>query len=137
MGDKRKMSCKYNNCKICGYKSECKIYKENVELEEKISVLLSCKNCSENKGGLICQKEYENKCLAQKIEFIKELQEENAEWEKTSDKWKSVYELTNNQLTNAKDIIKRFIEISNPIYFEEDRQKVKAEAEQFLKDLEK
>ena len=49
------------------------------ELEEKISVLLSCKNCPENKGGLLCQKEYENKCLAQKIQFIKELQKENTE----------------------------------------------------------
>jgi hypothetical protein len=47
------------------------------ELEEKISVLLSCKNCPENKGGLICAKEYENECLAQKIEYIKELQQEN------------------------------------------------------------
>lgn len=49
------------------------------ELEEKISILLSCKNCPENKGGFICQKEYEGKCLAQKIQFIKELQQENAE----------------------------------------------------------
>ena len=49
------------------------------ELEKKISVLLSCKNCPENKGGFICQKEYEDKCLAQKIQYIKELQEENAE----------------------------------------------------------
>ena len=49
------------------------------ELEEKISVLLSCKNCSENKGGWICVKEYENKCLAQKIEFIKELEKEKCE----------------------------------------------------------
>lgn len=53
--------------------------KQIAELEEKISVLLSCKNCSENKGGLICAKEYENKCLAQKIEFIQELKKENAE----------------------------------------------------------
>jgi hypothetical protein len=30
------MSCKYNNCKICGYKSECEIYKENAELKEKL-----------------------------------------------------------------------------------------------------
>ena len=52
--------------------------KRIADLEEKISVLLSCKNCPENKGGFICQKEYENKCLAQKIEYIKELQEENA-----------------------------------------------------------
>ena len=49
------------------------------ELEEKISILLSCKKCPENKGGFICQKEYEDKCLAQKIQYIKELQEENAE----------------------------------------------------------
>lgn len=27
------MSCKYNNCKLCGYKSECEIYKENAELK--------------------------------------------------------------------------------------------------------
>lgn len=53
--------------------------KENAELKEKISILLSCKNCPENKGGWICAKEYEDKCLAQKIEFIKELEKENAE----------------------------------------------------------
>ena len=52
--------------------------KRIAELEEKISVLLSCKNCPENKDGLICQKEYEGKCLAQKIQYIKELQEENS-----------------------------------------------------------
>ena len=40
------------------------------------------------------------------------------------------------QLTKAKELLNRFIETSNPIYFEEDRQKVKAEAEQFLKDSE-
>ena len=56
--------------------------KENAELKEKISILLSCKNCPENKGGWICAKEYENKCLAQKIEFIKELEKENAELQK-------------------------------------------------------
>ena len=31
------MSCKYNNCKHCGYKSECEIYKENAELNKKLS----------------------------------------------------------------------------------------------------
>ena len=43
--------------------------KENAELQEKISVLLSCKKCPENKGGWICVKEYENyqKCV---IEYI-------------------------------------------------------------------
>jgi hypothetical protein len=53
---------------------EC-ICKENANLEEKISILLSCKNCPVNKGGYICQKEYEDKCLAQKIQYIKELKE--------------------------------------------------------------
>ena len=53
------------------------------ELEEKISNLLSCKNCSENKGGFICVKEYENKCLAQKIQYIKELKEEIENLKKT------------------------------------------------------
>lgn len=61
-------------CNIITY-----ILKQIVELKEKISVLLSCKNCSENKSGWICVKEYENKCLAQKIEFIKELEKEKCE----------------------------------------------------------
>ena len=69
------------------------------ELEEKISVLLSCKNCSENKGGYICEKEYENKCLAQKIQYIKELQKENA-------KLKEQIRLMNEQ--EARDIRTRF-----------------------------
>lgn len=56
-----------------------KLKKENAELKEKISVLLSCTNCPENKGGYICLKEYENKCLTQKINFIKELEEEKCE----------------------------------------------------------
>ena len=56
-----------------------KLKKKNAELQEKISVLLSCKNCPENKGGWICLKEYKNKCLKQKIEFIKELEEEKCE----------------------------------------------------------
>ena len=51
--------------------------KRIAELEEKISILLSCNSCPDNKGGLLCQKEYEDKCLAQKIQYIKELKEEN------------------------------------------------------------
>lgn len=61
-------------CNIITY-----ILKQIAELKEKISVLLSCKNCSENKSGWICVKEHENKCLAQKIEFIKELEKEKCE----------------------------------------------------------
>ena len=68
-----------------------KACEENAELEEKISILLSCKNCSENKGGFICQKEYEDKCLAQKIQYIKELQEENAELKEIIKEFLSYY----------------------------------------------
>ena len=106
--------------------------KENAELKEKISILLSCKNCPENKGGWICAKEYENKCLAQKIEFIKELEKENAKLKeklnirscqncrkynrtcpndgscKNYSKWKGY---KNPQLTKAKEIIKDYLTI--------------------------
>lgn len=50
--------------------------KENAELKAQINVLLSCSNCTENKGGYICEKEYNDKCLLQKIEYIKELKEQ-------------------------------------------------------------
>lgn len=58
------------------------ICKENAELKAQISVLLSCKDCPENKGGYICEKEYNDKCLAQKIQYIKELEQESAECKK-------------------------------------------------------
>lgn len=73
-------NCINKTCVVFKDKEDC--VAQLLELEEKISVLLSCKNCSENKGGYICQKEYEDKCLAQKIQYIKELQEENAELKK-------------------------------------------------------
>ena len=134
--------------------------KRIAELEEKISILLSCKNCPENKGGLICAKEYENKCLAQKIQYIKELQEENAEnesearelniridglikenaelKEELKDANKKVVHLACNQnidlkrkINKAKEIIKNLM-----VYAEIDcreYEKAYKEAEQFLK----
>ena len=88
--------------------------KRIAELEEKISILLSCKNCPENKGGLLCQQEYEDKCLAQKIQFIKELQEENAELKKLKRECetslcRAEYQYNYEQLTKAKEIIKIFL----------------------------
>ena len=64
--------------------------KRITELEEQISILLSCKNCPENKGGYICEKEYEGKCLSQKTQYIKELQEENAELKEQNNKAKEL-----------------------------------------------
>ena len=101
----------YNKCKE-------ELEKENAELKEKISVLLSCKNCSENKGGWICAKEYENKCLAQKITFIKELKNENAEMKE--------------QLTKAKELLAKWVELFKPKSGNIPPTPVQVETEQFL-----
>jgi hypothetical protein len=132
--------CKLERAYICGRrKSEEQI----AELEEKISVLLSCKNCPENKGGYICEKEYNDKCLAQKIQYIKELKEENADLKEEVNKIafargsleEENAELNNfimqskkdgispinaliiknlgNQLTKAKEIISEYIRLAN------------------------
>ena len=99
--------------------------KANEELEQKISVLLSCKNCPENKDGLICQKEYENKCLAQKIQYIKELKEDlalgstwnkglnsmNKSLEEERDKFRNMVFDKDEQLTKAKEIIEELYNI--------------------------
>lgn len=75
-----------------GKRGTVKVYNQAYvdKLEEKISILLSCKNCPENKGGLLCQKEYEDKCLSQKIQYTKELKEEIAELEKELEQAKKV-----------------------------------------------
>ncbi len=112
--------------------------KQIAELEEKISVLLSCKNCSENKGGWICAKEYENKCLAQKIVFIQELKKENAELKKelkiSQRCWqdqKNISLNANCSLHKAKEIIKDFILMAKVEHLK-DRYETVDEAEQFL-----
>ena len=117
------------------------------ELEEKISILLSCKNCPENKGGYICQKEYEDKCLAQKIQYIKELKEENAELKeeiKNNEDLATVAYMqgaenqkkkADKQLTKAKEIIKRLLQATYGEGWNYSLQ-VKVEAEQFLKEYE-
>ena len=130
--------------------------KENAELKEKISILLSCKNCPENKGGWICAKEYENKCLAQKIEFIKELEKENAKLQEKLNirscqnckhnnkscpndgscvhynKWE---EYKDPQLTKAKELIKEMLSIL-PKENIEGVYEITEEAEEFLKEVE-
>lgn len=122
--------------------------KEIAELEEKISVLLSCKNCSENKGGWICVKEYENKCLAQKIEFIKELKEEKCELlgiiqgkdkviQELKKELNSMLVSKNQQLVKAKELIE---ELSSSLSVvgecEEEECELLDRAEQFLRENE-
>ncbi len=106
------------------------------ELEEKISVLLSCKNCPENKGGLLCQKEYEGKCLSQKIQFIKELQEENAELKEMyheSDEDNNKLRENIPKLAEAKEIIRELLKyIFTPEGFESISKETIKKAETFI-----
>ena len=128
--------------------------KQIAELKEKISVLLSCKNCPENKGGWICVKEYENKCLAQKIEFIKELEKEKCELlgiiqgkdkviQELKKELNSMLVSKNQQLAKAKEIIKKFSEfVNNEVEFDPEHPQEHTDlwnelcekAEQFLKE---
>ena len=78
---------------------------------------------------------------------IERLKKENAELKEELKNWKDEWQeqvqkaidegyartLQTIHLTKATALLKKFIETSNPIYFDEDRQKVKVEAEQFLK----
>lgn len=119
------------------------------ELEEKISILLSCKNCPENKGGWICVKEYENKCLAQKIEYIKELKKENAElkskncWKtceyaEPKSQWISQHIQDVAQLSKAKELIKKLVHefyyLCELYNFATDYECL-AEADQFIREV--
>ena len=138
-----------------------KLKKENAELQEKISVLLSCTNCPENKGGWICLKEYENKCLTQKIEFIKELEEEKCELlgiiqgkdkviqelEKENAELKDKLEVLiavgntctkglNKQLIKAKELIKEMLSIL-PKENIEGVYEITEKAEEFIREAEK
>ena len=118
--------------------------KLNEELKEKISVLLSCKNCPENKGGWICAKEYENKCLAQKIVFIQELKKENAKLKKelkiSQRCWqdqKNISLNANCSLHKAKELIEELSSSLSVVGECDDEEcELLNRAEQFLKDSE-
>lgn len=95
--------------------------KRITELEEQISILLSCKNCPDNKGGFLCQKEYEGKCLSQKTQYIKELKEEIAELKEQNNK--------------AKELIRNIIRVTWGEGWNYDLG-WKVKAEQFIKEIE-
>ena len=129
---------------IDGFKDGAKFGydKLNEELKEKISVLLSCKNCPENKGGWICAKEYENKCLAQKIVFIQELKKENAKLKKelkiSQRCWqdqKNISFNANCSLHKAKELIEELSSSLSVVGECDDEEcELLNRAEQFLKD---
>lgn len=114
------------------------------ELEEKISVLLSCKNCSENKGGYICEKEYENKCLSQKIQYIKELQEENEKLEKEIEisqrcwqEQKNISLDANCKLHKSKELLRELyviVKVGCSPFFKDEHKTILTEIKEFLKE---
>lgn len=120
---------------------ERELEKQIAELKEKISILLSCKNCPENKGGLICQKEYENKCLAQKIQYIKELLEENTELRKKVENLQKYLDTQNCyrecaetwvKFTKAKELLAKWVELFKPKSETALPTPIQVDTEQFL-----
>ena len=111
------MSCKYNNCKHCGYKSECEIFKENAELKSK----LRDKKC------------YDKDCPV----FIKlvQAQKENAELKETVTKMNNVITETFSKLTNAKEIIKGLLSFVDSLG--NFSGGIFTKAEQFISEVEK
>ena len=152
------MSCKYNNCKICGYKSECEIYKENAELKqakkgkvvEHFEAYGQCRD-SRRIAELEQKLEQTEKDLAD-YQFnypnIKELEKENAELRIFKEKCKfNVSDIckdieTENQLTKAKEFLREIIDtpvfnqMGGELYENEGYTELVAEAEQFLKESE-
>lgn len=122
--------------------------KQIAELEKEKCELLGI---IQGKDKAIKNLKKENKVLAQNLEdteiINKALEKENAELKEQCSILADCNSCTSScktenlemkkQLTKAKELLKKFIETSNPIYFEEDRQKVKAEAEQFISEVEK
>lgn len=115
------MSCKYNNCKHCGYKSECEIHKEIAELKNEVDLW---KNASENNSYKAFQFEKENAELTEEltkkadtnhslVEQMADLESENAE---------------------LKRIVRMVAMINKDIYTEEGIKAIYAEAEQFIKE---
>lgn len=80
------------------YKKVEELEKENAELRKELNYAKS--HCL-----------FHSDCPTQKENA--ELKADNAEWGKASDKWKSLYESTNKQLTNAKEIIREYVNWAN------------------------
>lgn len=122
------------------------------EIKNKISMALKdtilqqgfeiiCKNLSEleeENAELKEVHESDKRSLALIAKKGAELEKENVEL-KTEKGCETCTKFDEVQLTKAKELLKRFIETSEPVYFDEDRQrfrKLKIEAEQFLKENE-
>ena len=90
---------------------------ELAEIEKQVSALISeninlkkeNKELTEQNTSLLTSVENLNKSVQELEKKNVELKADNLEWEKASDKWKNLYDSTNEQLTEAKDIIKKLM----------------------------
>ena len=101
------MSCKYNNCKHCGYKSECEIFKENAELKLKL------------------------------VEKGQHLDLTEREWGKDLTKmyhFKTLYTKQTEHFTKAKEVIKEFLSYYHSNNYPYQMLEILDKAEQFLKE---
>ena len=108
--------------------------KRIAELEEQISSLLSCKNCPENKGGYICEKEYENKCLAQKIQYIKELKEDNKVMADNYSKMEQKFYIN---LSKAKELLRELyviVKVGCSPFFKDEHKTILMIIKEFLQE---
>lgn len=90
---------------------------ELAEIEKQVSALISeninlkkeNKELTEQNTSLLTSVENLNKSVQELEKKNVELKADNSEWEKASDKWKNLYDSTNEQLTEAKDIIEKLM----------------------------
>jgi 2-iminoacetate synthase ThiH len=123
------MSCKYNNCKHCGYKSECEIYKENAELKEELKTAYR-KGMRHIAKAL---KDYDRTDGAWTDYFEhtvdKVLQREQLEFEE--------YGTLAEQLTKAKKLLKQWVELYKPKLEGYSITPIQEQTERFLSEVEK
>lgn len=144
-----------NGCATVDYKGENKylhkqLVKDSIRIEqlekENADLKCECRRCVYTDSPCVLSdygKDRNGICDHFKDVFdeIAELKEDSTEWEKASDKWKAVYELTNNQLAKAKEIINELNEGLDKLYLSGLSTKqiafieqLQEKAEQFLKE---
>lgn len=128
------MSCKYNNCNHCGFKSECEIYKENAELK------CECRRCVYTDSPCVLSdygKDKNGIC-----DHFKDVFEELKNWK---DEWQEQVQkatdegyartLQTIQLSKAKELLKGWLgDFYNPKAFYQQRAELVEQSEQFLKE---
>lgn len=117
------------------------------EIEKQVSALISeninlkkeNKELTEQNTSFLTSVENLNNSVQELEKKNTELKADNSEWEKASDKWKNLYDSTNEQLTEAKALIKGMNEYlsTKPEFWSKEEQfeiaELSEKADQFVK----